>query len=387
MKNIALFLLMLVIATFFTGCKNNGHNVSENDITKSEKVSNVKGFSCENFNIETDDQIFFDDNHSIIACEEGYYYFSGEFLFFLDKNSEVAVPLCNKPNCTHTSEDLNCNAYFDSEQYYNYLGLFYYNSSIYILGNDGKSNSTNLYLYKISKDGSKREQFCHLVEFGSNANDMKIRFIIHKGVGYLAYGGNNEFALYSFVLNDKNSELKKIDEINGVGAEIYRLYGCDSGVSYQYGCFVDESLEIYDGGIKIYLGNNPQVVVDNAIKPYVIANANVYYETSDGIKVKSLNNNLTTNFLTVSKAYSLDYDGKYFYAYDIMIDGSQSVYVYDNEQNFVCDFSTPTNTFSMLFGDENRFFCMCFDDNQNSIIKYFDKSQIKTGKINWENIK
>lgn len=369
--------IFISVNIFFGGCSNDKNNSTQENREITSNISNVVGYSEDSFNIENDYQTFFGDDNSIVACNEGYYYFMGEFIYFLDKKTDLAVPLCNKPDCTHTSKDIDCNAYFNVDQYYNHLGLYYYDSNIYIIGNDGKENSNKLYLYKISKDGSVREQSSYLGEFGSNINDMQIRFIIHKGIGYLAYSGDNKYELYSFNINEDKPQMKKIDKINGIGAEIYRLYGCDDGISYQYGCFTDESLETFEGGIKVCLNDKPQVVVNDAIKPYVIANGNVYYETNNGIKIRSLKSNKTENFNTESNSYSLNYDGRYFYAYNVMVDGSQAIYVYDNKQNYLGKFNTPDDTFSLLFGDTERFFCMCVDDKNASVLKYLDKSQIK----------
>ncbi len=385
MKKLAILFALVIFANIiFAGCGNDKNNSTQENLAITSNVSDVFGYSEDSFNIETDYQTFFSDEHSIVACNEGYYYFMGEFLYFLDKKSDLAVPLCNKPDCTHTSKDIDCNAYFSVEQYYNYLGLFYYDSNIYIIGNDGKENSNKLYLHKISKDGSVREQSSYLGEFGSNINDMQISFIIHKGKGYFAYSGDNKYELYSFNINEDKPQMKKIDEINGIGAEIYRLYGCDNGISYQYGCFTDESLEVYEGGIKVCLDDKPQIIVNEAIKPYVIANSSVYYETNSGIKIKSLKNNKTDDFNTESNSYSLNYDGRYFYAYNVMAEGSQVIYVYDNNQDYIGKFNTPNDTVGMLFGDTERFFCMCADDTNAPVLKYLDKSQIKNNVTEWK---
>ena len=379
------FIVVILIITILGGCSNDKKSNTIEPSETTSDISDVVGFSEDSFNIETDNQSFFGEDHSIVACNEGYYYFNGEFIYFLDRKSDLSVPLCNKPDCDHAN-NINCNAYFPGDQYYNYLGLFYYDSNIYIIGNDGKENSNRLYLYKISKDGSDREQSCFLGEFGSDINSMNIRFIIHKGKGYLAYNEDNNYVLYSFNINENKPQMKKIDEINGLGAEIYRLYGCDNGISYQYGCFTDESLEVYEGGIKVCINDKPQTIVNNAIKPYVIANGNVYYETNTGIKFKSLKNNNTYDFNTEFSAYSLNYDGEYFYAYNVMIDESQEIYVYDNNNNYIGKFITPEDTVSLNFGDTERFFCTCADDNNNPVLKYLNKSEIKNDNTEWKTI-
>ena len=385
MKRTFYIVVLIMIVCVLYGCENTDKNSKE---TKTDfNFSNVSGFSLDSYNIETDDQVFFDDNHSMVSCKEGYYYFIGEVLYFFDRNSKQSVPVCSKPDCSHTSNDLDCNAYFAVEQYYTSLGIYYYNSNLYLLANDGTDNTKSLYLYKISKDGSSREQVCHIEDFGSDIGSMQIHFVVQKGTGYLSYTVENKAEIYSFNIEEKNPTLNKIDEISGAGAEIYRLHGCDNGISYQYGSFTDENLEVFEGGIKIYINGNSQTVAKNAVKPYVIANGNVYYETADSIKNYSLKSGDTSKFKTVSEAYSLNYDGKYFYAYDCMAD-EQTVYVYDDEQKNIGKFDTPSGADSVffIFGDTDLFFCECLDENNNGILYYLDKSQIGTGKYEWKTV-
>ena len=69
-----------------------------------------------------------------------------------------------------------------------------------------------------------------------------------------------------------------------------------------------------------------------------------------------------------------------------MDDGGQTISVYDNNQNYVGKFNTPDDTVSLLFGDTERFFCMCVDDKNDSVIEYLDKSQIKDNITEWKTI-
>ena len=63
----------------------------------------------ENYNQEQDAQ-----NFSMIrnaaATENGFYVLQDQYVYFIDKKSKKAVPLCGKPNCKH--KDNSCNAHF-----------------------------------------------------------------------------------------------------------------------------------------------------------------------------------------------------------------------------------------------------------------------------------
>lgn len=387
MKKTAFILILSIIVLTFFGCGSKDDEqasaISAKDSKTPAKISDVTGFSLESFNIETDDQSFFDDNHTMASCNEGYYYFDMDVLCFLDKNSKQSVPLCTKPDCTHNEETPDCNAYFSYMQYEPRFGMYYYNSNLYLLGNDGTEHSKTLYLYKISKDGTSREQACRLAEFGSEINKMRINFIMHQGMGYLSYATNDKAELYSFNVEEKNPQLNKIDEISGPGPELYRMYGCDNGISYQYGHFTDKDYKNFEGGIKLYINGKSQTVVKNAVKPYVVANGNIYYETEKGTRIYSLKTGKTSDFKTVSNAYSLKYDGKYFYAYDAMEDNCQIVYIYDKNEKNVAEIKMPDCQYPyLIFGDADILFCTGSEgngDKSESVMWYFDKSKIENG--------
>ena len=51
-------------------------------------------------------------NFPVTKSEKGYYVFlPNNYLYYIDRKSQAATPLCNKPNCSHNSVD--CNAYFN----------------------------------------------------------------------------------------------------------------------------------------------------------------------------------------------------------------------------------------------------------------------------------
>ncbi len=90
--------------------------------------------------------------------ENGYYFFSGCYLYYADKATMKPVILCNKPNCLHDNEKndkkvFNCNAFF-----YNYASPFiaYYDGNIYVVSGSVGINE-EYELIKISSDGTKRE--------------------------------------------------------------------------------------------------------------------------------------------------------------------------------------------------------------------------------------
>ncbi len=388
MKKFFATIMFIILIFSLTSCNNEKSSNETSRKTEtielkemsSNKVKSIVGFTLDSFNIETDDQVFFDVYHAMTSCKEGYYFTKDEFLYFIDKDTLQTVPLCNKPDCEHNIECPDCNAYLPVEQYLTYFGLYYYNSNIYILGTDGELNSKSLYLYEISKDGKERNKKCKIVDFGSSVDDMKIQFIVHKGIGYISYGTDKKAELFSFNIDDKDGNLIKLDEIQGIGAEIYRLQGCDNGISYQYGCFTDNECNNFEGGIRVIIDNEKKTIVDNAIKTYIIAEGKVYYETTSGTKINDLSSGKTTDFKSKGNANSIIYDGRYFYLYDNMLDNNYKVYVYDKNQNLINTINTSENCFELLFGDKDYFFRMdtSTEEDETTVKVYvIDKANIE----------
>ena len=101
-------------------------------------------------------------------------------LYYIDRESQEATPLCNKPNCTHNSVD--CNAYFNlfvnaSSDTNNIVQ--YYDGNLYVVtkDEDDMGNFLGNTLYKVTPDGSTREK---LLEF----KDGISHWLIHKDYFY-----------------------------------------------------------------------------------------------------------------------------------------------------------------------------------------------------------
>lgn len=392
LKKVISLMLLFICAINLYGCNNSQNIIDEGKNNTSEKSINkisdktikdlsLTGFSWDNFNIETDDPVFMSGYHEIALSDKGYYFIHSEILYFMDKSSNKCIPLCSKPDCSHEGKDLeSCNAYFNFNTFDASSGLFYYNSNLYILGNDGNGENglgKGLYLYRISYDGTKRERVCHLLDISSSASDMGLRIIIHRGIVYLSYSEENKSTLCSFSINDNKAELKTIDTMEGKSPEFYRLKGYGDYLVYQYFYYDDENLDSFSGGIKVFDGKNKQVLIKDAIKSYCISDSKVYYETSDGIKIYDLKSKKTSDFKAESDYFAINCDGEYFYTYNSELDSSYEVNVYDKKYNKINSFKSLEGYGELCFGDEKYFF------TEN---KYFNKSDLRKKNVQWKNI-
>ena len=354
---------------------------SSNTSDASVDTTSLSGFSWDSFNIETDDPVFMSGYHQIAVCAKGYYFIYSDILYFRDKSSEQCVPVCAKPDCTHENDDLKtCNAYFNNSTFYSNRGVYYYDSNLYMLGNDGKGefgNGEGLYLYKISMDGTHREMLFNLADFASSLSDLKLNFTVHRGKGYISYSEETKSSLVSFDIDDKNLNMTEVDVLEGTAPEFYRLKGYGNYLVYQFFYYEDKNLEKFCGGIKVYDGANHQILIKDAIKTYCITDSKVYYETTKGIKIYDIKTGTTSDLKTENNAYAINCDGKYFYTYDNNSDDNFVVYVYEKSGEMIDEIKTPESCFDLIFGDEELFF---------ADYMFFKKADIGTGNVQWQDI-
>lgn len=156
-------------------------------------------------------------NFPVTKSEKGYYVFlPNNYLYYIDRKSQAATPLCNKPNCSHNSVD--CNAYFNL--FVNASGesanvVQYYDGNLYIVvkDEDAMGNFLGNILYKVTPDGSTREK---LIEF----KDGISHWLIHKGYFYFSqdkfaddidsYSVYDSFSIKRYKINNIKSKPEEI---------------------------------------------------------------------------------------------------------------------------------------------------------------------------------
>lgn len=114
---------------------------------------------------------------SITRTEKGYYFFSGEYLYYADFESMEPIIMCNKPNCLHNDETdiekrIGCNALFVNRNF-----LTYYDGYLYTTADGYKSQPHKMELVKVSLDGTSRKK---VFEFDTDPRAITI----HRGKLY-----------------------------------------------------------------------------------------------------------------------------------------------------------------------------------------------------------
>lgn len=131
----------------------------------------------------TDYQYMYKDLENIFPRqakgEEGYYLLNGKFIYYINKEENAVMPLCNKPNCLHNQETeesryQSCNGYVENN---GMIGIAYCDGYLYYVS--CKFDEKNMYeLYRVKEDGSVKE----LVH---QWNDSTIKqWIVHRNKFY-----------------------------------------------------------------------------------------------------------------------------------------------------------------------------------------------------------
>lgn len=396
-KIISIILLLFVMLTtvFVVGCTDN--------------TSSDSSFGEAQVDYSTDMQIMYhvSGNVPMTKSDSGYYYIGEDgVVIYIDKASKKAIPLCSKPNCTHTDPD-TCDAYINITKQPDALvgardaAIQYYNGYLYaVCGEYDQSGlEYNTYLMRMITDGSQRENITGYFDFTAN------EWFIHKGYFYCS----TDSSIIRISLESPKSKPEIIFEtkyyIESNTRAVTQLYAYqnylyfvadernedDEGPGLSTKCINLDTLEV---------GTFPEIdgyqmffnffLEDNLIANYYnkSSNENVYLKCD-------LNGNIIEEFFRIAHNENLFYstDGKYIYADNRVrvakgIDEQQIIKIYDLKMNEIDSYIPPefeSTACNFLNPQDNEYFIFeSVDDSGKRILVMSDKSQI--GSINGESI-
>ena len=190
--------------------------------------------SDDGFHMETDDQYSLHAQgafQNLAETEDGYYFAlsmkGNNFLFYSDKKTMQAVPVCGKPNCLHYEETDEgrrqlCNAFFAGDNYY--PTVLYSEGRLLIPVRRG---TAGMGLESFSADGAERKEALS-PEGISNSSAMTV----HRGYLYYIRSEYTEdmescSCLYRRSLRQVNSQEEKLFEspYGQSGDGLYNAFG------------------------------------------------------------------------------------------------------------------------------------------------------------------
>lgn len=219
----------------------------------------------------------------------------GNFLCYYDYESQRAIRVCNRPDCSHSDE--TCNAYFVEnfpKEFYELDNLKWYDNAIYLpFVESGKR-----VLYRVSADGSSREEVTELfdteinpvVDGGITSTSYSYMDIcIHRGYVYFIMDKGGAEGLCRKKL-EGNSPVETIIPANVMRTTVYRMEPYGKYLFFQKGRYNEDETEL-ESSIYAYDVETQELleVKENVLSTYVIKDAVLYYAVAgEGIYVYSL---------------------------------------------------------------------------------------------------
>lgn len=387
--------LVVCVLVFMSACKNGEptpHTVSNSEIVPSN-LSNTY------YNFETDCQYNVANppfDYYVAKGTNGYYILKDNYVFYTDVISGLAIPLCNKPNCLHNSDNVShpCNANLSNSG----DNITYNQGYIYYLG-DKIDGDTGTSIMRMTVDGSGTRTTVYESEHNS------YKWIIHRGNiynAYLEYPPKSEYensnkcrlVLEQISLDntDETKVIYKSDEYLQDASFNY-LVAFDDFVYYSILYYSDEDeliekLCCYDTKNR----NTRDVVLpEDDMNPYEYGVSYIYplgdkliFKAGTEIYQCDLNSENVKRVLTLGDEYhNVFTDGTYLYEdnfanylnselLSIPKEDSRIVKVYDSNLNFVDTLNV--GSFELSFRSCDDIYSIVV--NYDGTISWFDKSLI-----------
>ena len=192
------------------------------------KVDNDGNIAVEDIDKSIEDQTF-EPTKRAAYTDDGFYVYnvSTNLVSFVDKKTCTMVPLCSKPDCSHSYID--CDAF-----YYTFKSIFVYDDKLYVVAED--DSTSTLCLYRINKDGSERTLVKTLFAIEDDNTGYSFRFVLHKGCLYMVTDTSDgeiytedDIVLFCYPLDSKDK--KEIIRHKGYNADIL-IISCDGDNMY-----------------------------------------------------------------------------------------------------------------------------------------------------------
>lgn len=293
-RNRMFILLFTIVILCMVGCgsnkdKNDGTAVNNGVASNNGDISKTICINTGIYNAETDAQSFFIWG-SVAQTKNGFYFFDNRTIMFYDFASKQVVPLCNRPNCTHdVMNSPDCNAILNENDNiamnYDTLTIQFYKGNLYISGCDKEGYDS---IYKISQDGSTREQYMKLYRSGmtQTVNESYRRsptFCIHRGYVYYINEMEETQTIRRMEMGKDDTEI--VYEPQGERATVYRMKAYGDYLVFQTGNFAEDMINI-DGRICAYNIKTSEIgtIVNDVYNEYHVFNGKVYYTTATEIR-------------------------------------------------------------------------------------------------------
>ena len=360
------------------------------------------------FHFETDAQncLFPSAGQRLMTESENGYYFTltpnFRYIFYADKETMEAVPLCGKPNCLHfkeTDEDRRrlCNAYITGTV--EPTSIFYNNGRLFVpeIGAGAKE----FIITEVALDGSsKKEIFSLKDEYTDGGNILFHRGYFYAAVNTYDENQNSVLRVWRYSLDHPNQKRELLYESRAEGGSImdpkihgnYLYFHTNIGGEQKFQVLHLTSKKQWEISVPEEAISNADnlVVFQNRLlfKMFeIIPTAKTFYEQPaafytadlDGENVQKWRDTIGTEF-TADDRYIYEWTSSpYIYQKSVAVE-NPFFRIYDAEGNTLIDFNPKEEGIPSFYRvyiapGEHVFF---YDRTR---IYYFAKSEIASGKV------
>lgn len=363
----------------------------------------------------------YENGLSMAETEDGYYKLLDNYIYYIEKESMKAVPLCGKTDCLHEKETAahkaDCNAYVESED--GYVNL--YKDKLYVrtIAYDEEERTNYSEFYAISLDGSEKNKVCKVKE------DNIQLWLVHRGKIYYTVEEKGKDKQQHITLKalsigntSKSETLYVLEDVYSGTAQDLIAYG---NYVYLYVNGFNEDIsdldemeekawaekyenrwinyQIQSGEYKeLFLEQKEDGIVEQIVQRIVFWQDSLYYTYYDleqvGAKTvykSNLDGTKEQEWMQLEDPMdSFTADRNYFYVYNTWRDAvaqekeKPNMWVYDKEGKQVDQFEIDASAYLHFApGNENYFWVTNSEETQDSLV-YIDKG--KVGSLKGEKI-
>lgn len=368
MKN-KILIVCIVICISLTGC---GEKKLEDYGEEYNQMQDAQNFSA---------------LQEAAATENGFYVIQDNCIYFIDSKSGKTVPLCGKPNCKH--KDNSCNAYFRVAH-----KIQVYDGNIYVVARGVEERTESL--YRMSLDGSKREELKVLYAYEEDDVSCSLDFVIHRGYGYMVTNWiqkdrkERTQTMYRISL-DSSEEKEEIAKVTGYIPLIYINEGRGNKIYFNTKCYMDvdeKNLEILNYEFDILEETIQKISVPDGMIVRAAKNNRYFCSKEDGKRIYSFDkdgNNQNKIFDWQYDNTIMYHDDKYLYldneVYLIVHDRPNTerrVVVIDYNGNKICEWKKfGTDNLTVLWSDSKQLLLKNTEELSYQILNLDDVSTLQ----------
>ena len=304
-------------------------------------------------------------------------------LVFMDIESQQVVPLCNKPDCTHDSEE--CNAYFSDIHSFSNEGMDkhyiqYYEDSIYAIGLGEDDYVT---LFRIEADGSEWEESTKLyrTDYSSTGHWRVPEILMADGYVYFIDYKQKSMTLTRMPIGGTKAEVIYEGD-SDAEVQVHRVKYRNGSVYFQVVTFPEGEYELHEAALYRYdtVDEQCSLVKEGIYGSYSVRNGLVYYVDENGLFCYSVKEQTEKTVVDQPLDYpTVTLTEDYIVLCDHMQDGTLTFYDYEGKEAA----TVPHHMQQLVLylgGNSDMLFAECTNDNVTrlcfmDLTKPFDELQ------------